>query len=164
MPHPTTKLALGTWFYKYLLGPDQKPAGLPNELLSRAPQALLLMDEIHVDRFAFEAEGFAANDLGFTTSKIFMDRESKGVLKPSNFGQKIRPLAGAISRDQRQRLVKAQEAAMHRLARVGWRNMDPRWPETPFGNFDDVSGPPLESHRAARHPAPRMKPRSASPS
>lgn len=68
-------LYLASWEHLYLM-PGGTPAGLPNQLFSRHPWALILFEHIYCDENGLRGEQYAADLMGWTNSKLFADLAS----------------------------------------------------------------------------------------
>jgi hypothetical protein len=80
---PTLRLAIGTWFFKLLVG--DSPGGLPADFFTYAASALLVFDEIICDVEAFESEmDFASGHRGRTqwlSSTLYRELQQAGILR-----------------------------------------------------------------------------------
>jgi hypothetical protein len=76
-------LYLASWEHLYLID-GGTPAGLPNQLFSRHPWAIILFEQLYCDRNGFLGEQAAAQVMGWTNSKLFCELASNkyGVLIP----------------------------------------------------------------------------------
>jgi hypothetical protein len=64
-------LYLGSWEYLYLAG--TRPRGLPNQIFSHHPWALIVFENIYCDKYGLEGERAAFDALQWTNSKLFID-------------------------------------------------------------------------------------------
>jgi hypothetical protein len=80
IPH---SLYLASWEHLYLVK-GGVPAGLPNQLFSRHPWALILFEHLYCDQNGFHGEQAAAGLMEWTNSKLFCELASSkyGVLVP----------------------------------------------------------------------------------
>ncbi len=68
-------LYLASWEHLYLVT-NGIPAGLPNQLFSRQPWALILFEHIYCDKNGLRGEEHAAEVMGWSNSKLFSDLAS----------------------------------------------------------------------------------------
>jgi hypothetical protein len=107
-------LALGTWFYKFLV--DETPGGLPADLFTQGAAALLICDRIWCDRDSFEAEmTFASSRRGrhaWLSCEFYRELFDAGILVPICYGEL---LADALSEDRAGSLGGQVNDAMARM-------------------------------------------------
>lgn len=84
-------LHLASWEHLYLL-PDGVPAGLPNQLFSRHPWALILFENLYCDENGFKGEQNAAEQMKWTNSELFVRLASTkyDIIKPINLKTPLR--------------------------------------------------------------------------
>lgn len=78
-------LFIASWEHLYLL-PDGIPAGLPNQLFSRHPWALILFENLYCDENGLKGEQNAAEQMNWTNSELFVKLASRkyDIIKPIN--------------------------------------------------------------------------------
>jgi len=85
-------LYLASWEHLYLL-PEGVPAGLPNQLFSRHPWAIILFEQIYCDENGLRAEEVAADEMKWTNAELFVRLASpkESIIKPLNLKTPLRP-------------------------------------------------------------------------
>jgi hypothetical protein len=68
-------LYLASWEHLHLI-PGGQPTGLPNQIFSRQPWALILFEHIYCDHDGFSGEQNAAQVMGWINSQLFCDLAS----------------------------------------------------------------------------------------
>ncbi len=114
-PSPKTlRLAIGTWFFKLLVG--SSPGGLPADFFTHAASSLLLFDEIICDSEAYESEmDFASRRRGRTewlSSIFYRELKEEGILRPVPYRQEVADVIANFNShgaDARVRTIMEQE-------------------------------------------------------
>lgn len=90
-------LFLASWEHLYLL-PDTVPAGLPNQLFSRHPWALILFENLYCDENGLKGEENAAVQMNWTNSELFVRLASTkyDIIKPLNLKTPLRSHVGDV--------------------------------------------------------------------
>ena len=93
-------LYLASWEHLYLLQ-DGIPAGLPNQLFSRHPWAIILFENLYCDENGLKSEQNAAEQLYWTNSELFVRLSSPkyDIIKPINLKSPLRPFIDDIKQD-----------------------------------------------------------------
>jgi hypothetical protein len=74
-------LYLASWEHLYFLA-DGRPAGLPSEIFSRHPWALVLFERLHCDKNGLDGERNAAERMGWVNSQLFVELQNRGIVQP----------------------------------------------------------------------------------
>lgn len=85
-------LYLASWEHLYLLSTGV-PAGLPNQLFSRHPWALIIFENLYCDENGFNGEQNAAEQLKWTNSELFVKLASTkydNIIKPLSLKSRLR--------------------------------------------------------------------------
>ncbi|MFV9646267.1 MAG: hypothetical protein ACNYWU_10630 [Desulfobacterales bacterium] len=90
-------LYLASWEHLYLL-PNGVPAGLPNQLFSRHPWALILFENLYCDENGLKGEQNAAEQLNWTNSELFVKLSSPkySIIQPLNLKSPLRPFVDDV--------------------------------------------------------------------
>lgn len=105
-------LYLASWEHLYLL-PDGVPAGLPNQLFSRHPWALIIFENLYCDESGFTGEQNAAEQMNWTNSELFVRLASPkyDIIKPLNLKTPLRPFVDDVKDDfKRKHRISVTEA------------------------------------------------------
>lgn len=93
-------LYLASWEHLYLL-PNGVPAGLPNQLFSRHPWALILFENLYCDENGLTGEQNAAQQMNWTNSDLFVRLASPkyDVIRPLDLKSPLRPFIDDVKSD-----------------------------------------------------------------
>lgn len=93
-------LYIASWEHLYLL-PNGVPAGLPNQLFSRHPWALILFENLYCDENGFKGEQNAADMMKWTNSELFVRLASSkyDIIKPLNLKHPLQLFVSSIKSD-----------------------------------------------------------------
>jgi len=99
IPESAYNLFLASWEHLYLV-PAGVPAGLPNQLFSRHPWALILFENLYCDENGLKGEQNAAEQMKWTNSELFVRLASSkyDIIKPLNLKVQLHADVAEIKR------------------------------------------------------------------